>query len=888
MAKKKDTKYKAQDELLGSSIEKSNKLNLSEEARLKTESAILDRKIKTNAQLDAYIAKLAKVEAIERRIVGEKTKAKATEKASRASSEAAEDFAKRALQIKQDTVTAAESDYDLAASAAIAAKKQTMIDLKNGVITQDRAYALREMIVTKEKELEVSKKAGVHAKKANDIFQDAVGQSQGQVQEFLGSFPGGEALGKVMGVDKIFEKVGNAGKEAINAATEAMIAGKGPMAAMKAGQAAFNATAMMNPYVAIAAAILIVIGLIYQQNKAIKEQAKAQGVSVAQAKQQIILAKEAGQTSAVSLATSKDILATQNKINDALGTSLAINAQNAAQVAEVGLAFGMGAEAAAETAGAFMQVGASQEEVANIMKEGNLAAAQAGVDMGKVQKDIAENAGKMNKYFAGSPKLLQKAAIEAQKIGMSLESMAKMSEGLLDIESSLQAQFEFQAFTGKQINLDKARQLALEGDIAGASKEVMENIGDINDFENMTMKQREKLAKMTGMELGDLEKSLRIQSLRGKMTDEELAQAQGLNLSAAELKDMTAEQLAEKLKSQQATDKMAATFMKLKDTVMLALQPLMDTVGVILDELMPVLDIAGMLIKNAFLPVKLAAKILGFIVGVVIRLIQPLLDVMKAVTGIFDGTTSFKELLKTIGYAILDSIFAPFRLVYAFLGQIFGWPKNFGKVIMGLGAKIYKFLFGPIDEIKELFASIGPKIKEAFMAPINWVKDKIKGMLPGWAKRLLFGKDKTKEAGADKKELSARNQRQLDNAKERLDNKVITHGGSIEDGVIQKGKIISTDPADTITATKEGGGFLSKIGDMASKAYSMSPMGMATDALGITGDDGLFGGGGGKDEQLEVLKQILLAVQTPPPVVVGDEQVVAIGNKVSARKSMMG
>ena len=153
------------------------------------------------------------------------------------------------------------------------------------------------------------------------------------------------------------------------------------------------------------------------------------------------------------------------------------------------------------------------------------------------------------------------------------------------------------------------------------------------------------------------------------------------------------------------------------------------------------------------------------------------------------------------------------------------------------------------------------------MAPINWVKEKIKGMLPGWAKRLLFGKDKTKEASGAA---------------------TLDSGGSIEDGVIQKGKIISTDPADTITATKEGGGFMSKLGDMASQAYSMSPMGMATDALGITGEDGLFGGGGGKDEQLEVLKQILLAVQTPPAVVVGDEQVATIGNKVSARKSMMG
>ena len=89
-------------------------------------------------------------------------------------------------------------------------------------------------------------------------------------------------------------------------------------------------------------------------------------------------------------------------------------------------------------------------------------------------------------------------------------------------------------------------------------------------------------------------------------------------------------------------------------------------------------------------------------------------------------------------------------------------------------------------------------------------------------------------------------------------------------------------------ATEESSGFLSKIGDLASKAYSFTPMGMATDALGMTGEGGGLFGGGGKDSKLEVLNQILLAVQTPPPVVVGDEQVAAIGNKVSARKSMVG
>ena len=58
-------------------------------------------------------------------------------------------------------------------------------------------------------------------------------------------------------------------------------------------------------------------------------------------------------------------------------------------------------------------------------------------------------------------------------MGISIADMAKTAETLLDFESSIGAQFEFQALTGKEINLDLARNLAYQGDIAGATKEVL-------------------------------------------------------------------------------------------------------------------------------------------------------------------------------------------------------------------------------------------------------------------------------------------------------------------------------------------------------------------------------------------------------------------------------
>jgi hypothetical protein len=86
-------------------------------------------------------------------------------------------------------------------------------------------------------------------------------------------------------------------------------------------------------------------------------------------------------------------------------------------------------------------------------------------------KDIAKNSAVAAKYFAGNSKALGRAGVEAAKLGMSIEQMAKTSSALLDIEKSLEDQFVASAMLGRQLNFDAARRAAAEGDIAGARKE---------------------------------------------------------------------------------------------------------------------------------------------------------------------------------------------------------------------------------------------------------------------------------------------------------------------------------------------------------------------------------------------------------------------------------
>jgi hypothetical protein len=174
----------------------------------------------------------------------------------------------------------------------------------------------------------------------------------------------------------------------------------------------------------------------------------------------------------ITLATQEDLVAVQKESIAEFGNAAILSGEVAANIAQTGKAFGYGATEAGKVNTQFMLMGMSGEDAAKAQENLAASALKAGVNVGAVMKDISTNAKGVAKYFGGNVEKLKAAAIEAQKLGMDLATMGKIAGGLLDIETSLSSQFEYQALTGKEINLDTARQLALTNDFAGAAKEV--------------------------------------------------------------------------------------------------------------------------------------------------------------------------------------------------------------------------------------------------------------------------------------------------------------------------------------------------------------------------------------------------------------------------------
>ena len=153
--------------------------------------------------------------------------------------------------------------------------------------------------------------------------------------------------------------------------------------------------------------------------------------------------------------------------------------------------------------------GMSMEAATNFSEMAAGLAAAANVSTARVIEDIAQNASKFAEFSMSGADGLAEAAVEAAKVGASLSMVLGVADKLLDFETSLTAQFEAQVLTGKNLNLERARQLSLEGDIAGLTTEIQKTVGSLGEIQSMNVIERRAIAEAIGLSADDLLKVAR-------------------------------------------------------------------------------------------------------------------------------------------------------------------------------------------------------------------------------------------------------------------------------------------------------------------------------------------------------------------------------------------
>jgi hypothetical protein len=135
-----------------------------------------------------------------------------------------------------------------------------------------------------------------------------------------------------------------------------------------------------------------------------------------------------------------------------------------------------------------------------------------GLAAGKVMADIASHADLFADYAKDGGENMKEAAKQAAGMGLSLDATASVADKLLDWESSIAAEMEASVLLGRQINFDKARQLAYSGDLAAMMKEVKIQAGGEAEFAKMSVVQRRSLGDAIGLSGANLAEFMKTES----------------------------------------------------------------------------------------------------------------------------------------------------------------------------------------------------------------------------------------------------------------------------------------------------------------------------------------------------------------------------------------
>ena len=236
------------------------------------------------------------------------------------------------------------------------------------------------------------------------------------------------------------------------------------------------------------------------------------------------------------VATMKDMMATAVDLTKELGlnSALVFTPQQVGQIADATALLGLSSEHAGGLAKLMTLTGESATQIEAAVS----ANTSAGIDQLGVYEDILGASDDIKASFGGSSVELSKASNAAKKLGMDLSKVNDIADGLLDFEDSIGKELEAQLLTGKQLNLSKARELALSNDLAGVADELMKNGASAAEFAKMNRLQQQGLADALGMSREELAKTVLTEEARKNMTEEQIAAARGVTLEQSRQMDI--------------------------------------------------------------------------------------------------------------------------------------------------------------------------------------------------------------------------------------------------------------------------------------------------------------------------------------------------------------
>jgi hypothetical protein len=358
----------------------------------------------------------------------------------------------------------------------------------------------------------------------------------------------------------------------------------------------------------------------------------------------------------------KGIRETFTAINSSLGTNSMLSNEMAISFTKLREMSGFTNEELQGIARLQLGTTKSTEEITGqFLAQAKVSAIQNGVKLNeqKLLKDINKVSAATTLSLGKNPGLIAKSVATAKSLGMELSQIEAIAGSLLNFEDSISSEMEAELLTGKELNLEKARTAALNGDLATVAKEIANQVGDSADFSKMNRIQQEALAKSVGMSREDLAETLLLQDeLTGLTADDAAEATKKFNMLKAQVGEAEAmrvlqEEGIDQLNHQVGVqDKFNATVEKLKEVFVTVANAIMPIVDIIAD----VFGLVGSIMK--FLDPMIQTVLVG------VAAVQDLLSGIGWLFGADFGDSAIKAQIQTAEQSAQDN--------YGVSGDAFG------------------------------------------------------------------------------------------------------------------------------------------------------------------------------------------------------------------------
>ena len=295
-------------------------------------------------------------------------------------------------------------------------------------------------------------------------------------------------------------------------------------------------------------------------------------------------------------------------INDSLGTTSSLSAETLENFIQLTEQAGYSAEAVNDINRlSILNNKTINDTSAEFLGQVEALNAQSGIQLNS--KTLLNDINKISKATQLTLGLqadeLARAAFQTKRFGFELSEVEGIANSLLDFEQSISAELEAELLTGKNLNLERARQAALEGDIATVAAEIANQVGSAAEFAEMNVIQQQALAESVGLSREELAKSLIEREALTKIGAKDAEEARKkydtlrLTMSAEEAaKALGDERLAQQFESVSQQEKFTQVVEKLQGVFTQLAVPILQIAEVFTNIIEPVLTGISLVVEN--------------------------------------------------------------------------------------------------------------------------------------------------------------------------------------------------------------------------------------------------------------------------------------------------